>query len=187
MSYDEIDEYIEYLPERNWKERYGQVSLIPREIRAEYYEIRRRFGIDVANLVLLMYRKWGARPARALASKILSFDSFDSLIRFLKTKIQLFDAKSRKILANLIYSYEYNFHFEKLLKLIAKEEKSCPGLRTKATALFHCLASRGLFYNEECLISYVKYELGCGGSIQKCKSTTEAIRRVETCIGGGSG
>lgn len=185
MTYKEVieEEELHLVPERGWWERTSIVSTIPPEIREEFYEIRKKFGLDVANLVLLTYRKWGAKTAKFLAQKIKAFSSFEELIAFLEKKFELFDAKSRKILSGLIFSYQYNFNFERLLSVLDNYEEKCPGVRALATSLFHCFASRGLFYYPDCIVVYALVKLGCRTSYgQRCRNTVAAMEKIVECF-----
>lgn len=175
------DDDAELVPERNWQERASPILFVPgvpHDIVREYLTIKNRFGVDIANLVLYAYKKWGRKVARTLAYRILQFDTFEEAIKFLESKISLFDEKSKKILSGLIYSFKYSNYFDKLLKMLPDAEKECPGTWDLSVNIFHTLARRGLFYSPECIVSYVKVRLGCAEKVKsKCKSV---VRNIET-------
>lgn len=188
MSYrhqEKEEDVLDMVPEKGWRDRTSVVSTLPSDIKRDFIEVRKRFGLDIANLILLTYREWGPKTARALARRILSFPSFEDLISFLEKKFELFNERSRKILSELIYSYQYNYNFSKLLDIISKHEKNCPNLREMSTKIFHCFASKGMFYYPECIVSYVMVKQGCRkGYNQRCKNTIKSMKNLHTCLVG---
>lgn len=171
----------EYVPERNWRDRASPILFIPgvpHDIIHEYLEVKKRFGIDIANLVLFTYKQWGRRVAKNLANKILRFDSFDELVRFLESKINMFDTKSKKVLSGLIYSFKYSYFFDTLLSIVNNNVHDCPTARDIAIKVFHCLASKGLFYSPDCIVEYAVIRARCrdNGRVRaKCRSVTKNI------------
>lgn len=175
----DVEEEVEYVPEKNWRERTSPLLFIPgvpKEILSEFMEIKKRFGIDIANLVLFAYKTWGRRVAHVLANNILQFGSFEEVIKYLESKVSLFDVNSRKVLSGLIHMYKYNYYFNELLRIVENHEHTCPGIKILAIAIYHRLAGRGVFYSPDCIVNYAGVHLGCMNRIKStCKSVVKSI------------
>ncbi|MEM1810220.1 MAG: hypothetical protein QW324_05105 [Thermofilaceae archaeon] len=156
-----MNDEVDMVPEKAWWRRTAPISMLPREIEYWFQEVRRRFGIDVANMVLSAYRRWGPAVAQNLARRILSFESADELFSFLVSKIDLLDERSREVLAALIHQYKYVARMEKLQRIARVHERTCPGVTDAAIRLYHALAVRGIFHSEECIVSYALLTLNC--------------------------
>ena len=172
----------EYVPERNWRERTYPVPFIrgvPKDIIHQYILIKRKYGVELANLIVFAYRTWGKRVARSLANKILSFDSFEDVIRFLEKKATLFDVESRKRIANIIYTFRYGYYFDRVVELSRAKESSCKGVWHYSVKLFHFLARRGIFLHPECIVSYSMEKLGCVDKIPpRCRVVEDVVAKV---------
>ena len=170
---------VKFVPERNWRERASPIFFVPgvpHDIAREYLSIKKRFGIDIANLVLYAYKTWGKKVARTLAYRILQFESFEEAIKYLESKMSLFDKKSRRLLSSLIYTFKFNYYFEELLKLLPPLEEKCPGVWDLSVSIFHRLAKRGLFYSPDCITNYVLIKKGCEDKLKsKCKGIVKNI------------
>lgn len=182
-SEDEVreEEEVEYVPERDWWKRTHPVEILPKQIAGEFHLVKKRFGIDIANLVLFVYKTWGADVAKTLAKRILMFESHEDLFRFLVSKIDLFDERSRRILSTMLQVYKYTHHVDELFDLVAEYEKKCPGLRDKSLALYHLLAIRGHFYTPDCIVLYSIRVLGCkdvSPTDPRCQKVFEHIERM---------
>lgn len=178
---DLYEEEVEYVPERDYWKRTHPVDMIPSDIKREFHSVRRKFGMDIANIVLFAYREWGVDVARSLAKKILSFDSHDELYRFLSSKIDLFDERSRKILSYLMQVYKYTHYVDELNQIISELESKCPGVRDKAFSLYHALALNGYYYTPDCIVLYVLQVLNCRETYvvnQRCKNVFDNIRKL---------
>lgn len=175
------EEEEHYVPERDWWKRTYPTVLIPKPIVGEYHEIRKRFGIDIANLVLLAYREWGRDVAKSLARRILAFRDHEELFRFLVSRIDLFDERSRRILSSTLQVYRYNHYVDELIFIASERERECPGVREKSLSLYHQLAIRGHFYTPDCVVLYSVRMLGCKDvslSDPRCKRVFENLVRI---------
>lgn len=165
------------VPERGWWKRAYPVET---PIEREYRIIKKRFGSDIGNLVVLSYKEWGVEAARLLSRRILSFSSHEELFKYLVSKVDMFDEKSRKMLSSAIRAYMYNYYFEAVLEKSSEYESTCPGLRDAAIALFQTLSSLGYFYMPDCIVSYAMiFIVKCRDTQDtRCKSTHSSISRV---------
>lgn len=175
------EEEIEYAPEREWWKRTYPIDILPKPIAGEFHAIRRKFGIDIANLVLFVYKIWGSDVSKALARRILSFDDHESLYSFLVSKIDLFDERSRKILSTMIHVYKYTHYVDELIKLASEYEKECPGVRDEALDLYHSLALRGHYYTPDCIVIYVMRVKGCvniPSADPRCRNVFDHVSKI---------
>jgi len=173
-----------YVPERNWRNRASPMMVvgIPQEIYREVQIIRRRFGIDVVNIVLLTYNSWGSRTAKLLIRKISKFNTLDELLCFLEERISMFDEKSRAILANLMLRIKTNKYFDELIEIARKQEEYCSGVYDLAVKIFHELVARGQFHSPECIVD-VAMALKCRKKPKSiCASVAEAIKPIVESI-----
>lgn len=176
-----VDEEAMYVPERDWWKRTYPVEVLPKPIASEFHAVRRRFGIDIANLVLFVYKTWGASIAKVLARRILMFENHEELFKFLVSKIDLFDERSRKILSSMLQVYRYAHYFDELISIASELEKRCPGVRDKSLKLYHQLVVKGYFYTPDCVALYSVYILGCRDvsiADPKCRKVFEHISKV---------
>ena len=174
------DDELQLVPDKKWWDQASVVSTIPPDIARLYFEIKKKFGIDIANVVYFARKAWGPSVARVIANRILKMTSFEEVIRYLEQKASMLDEESRMLIASLIYNFKYTHYFDLLLKEIEKAEKSnrdCPKLRLVATTVFHILAREGLFYAPDCIVAIVQSTI-CNGSVEKrCKPVEQAIAR----------
>jgi len=167
----------ELVPEREWWKRTKPVLTIgiPQELRDYFFEIKRRFGLDIANLILIMY-KTSPAVAMALARRILEYDSFEDLMLFLEGKIEMFDQKSRSILANVIFRFKYNYYLERLRHAVENEPED---IRMDAVRLFNRLASIGVFFDPVCIVQYVHWKRKGGSPPKRCRAAIRQIQMLE--------
>lgn len=176
---EEVKEEVDYVPEREWWKRTHPIEVLPKQIAGEFHAVRKKFGMDIANLVLFVYNEWGPDVAKALAKRILMFDNHGELFRFLVSKIDLFDERSRTVLSALLHMYKYRYYIDELFSIVSNYEKTCPGLRDKSLALFHFLAVRGHYYTPECIVFYSMHVLKCKDvSESRCRKVFEHIERM---------
>lgn len=176
---DEIDDDVEtVVPERDFWKRSYFLSNLPQDIAKSYLEIKRRFGIDVANLILLAYKYWGSRVAKTLSNRIISMGSLKDVLNFLEEKSRLFDARGRKILAELIYSFKYNNGVDEILSIVSEREQRCPSIKNTAISIYHSLVSMGYFPPTRCLVEYAEKIEGCGSVSSSCEQVVEKIEEV---------
>jgi len=169
-----------YMPERNWRDRVSPMLVIgiPQEIYRDIQLIRKKFGIDIANIVLFTYNSWGSRTAKLLIRKINMFDSLDDLLRFLEEKVSMFDEKSRAILSNLILRIKMNRYFDELIEIARKQEEVCPGVYDLSVKIFHESIARGQFHSPECIVD-IAVSIKCKKKLKSiCTSVMEAIKPV---------
>ena len=167
----------EFVPERDLWKRSGPIAVgIPHQLKDYYFEIKSRYGIDIANLVLFAYHEWGLDAARSFARKLLAIDSFDNLIKFLEKRAKRF-GDGRDTVSTLIYMYTYSKYFNDVLE--KAERSKCPGAREKAVQYYHSLARNGLFFPPDCIVLVAEMDSGCRNSVPKrCIRTSEAIRKL---------
>ena len=174
-------DWPEMVPERNWRERAGVIRYlpgVPHDIYSEYKELRRRFGIEVANLVLYAYKTWSKVVAKSLAYKMLQFYEFDEMIAYLEEKVSLFDDEGRKLLSSLIYKFRYSYWFERLLNELSKKRKDECNIREVALEAYHKMARRGIFIAPQCIVQYAKLKV-CNQQPRKiCERVIEKIEKV---------
>jgi len=174
-------EGLEMVPERDFWSRSILHSMVPRPIAGHFFQVKERFGMDVANLVLYAYREWGEDVAVALARKILSFGSFGELIQFLEERARMLPEEGRGAVNSLLFSYLYSHHFSKVLE---ERERACEPARKLAAEVFHTLASVGLFYTPHCVVQVAEVEAGCRKRVSKrCLKTYEAYTRLKERAG----
>jgi len=179
MSSEDVND-IYMVPERNWRSRASPMLVVgvPQEIYRDIQIIRRKFGIDIANIVILTYNTWGARAAKLLIKNINRFNTLDDLIRFLESKISMFDEKSKAILSSLVMRIKINRSFDELIELAEKEEEACPGVYDLAVKLFHELANRGQLHSPECIVNVVA-SIKCSKKIKSiCTLAAKAIKPI---------
>ena len=170
------------MPERNWRERYGFVLYVPglpSDLAWRYIQIKKRFGTDIANLVIFTYRKWGKRVALELSRRILSFNNFEELIDYIRSNAAILDENSMRVINQLLYRYKYEYALNQVAERARKLEDQCPGIWDTAVGIFHRLAQAGSFYNPECILDYAKVKLGCAGDVRKpCQSVVKVIKLI---------
>jgi len=167
-------EELEMIPERDFWSRSILHSMVPRPIAGYFFQVKDRFGMDIANLVLHAYREWGEDVAVALARKILRFGSFEELVGFLEERAKMLPEEGRGPVNSLLFSYLYSHNFAKVLE---ERERACEPARKLAAEVFHTLASIGVFYTPQCVVQVAEVEAGCRGKVaRKC------LRAYETYI-----
>jgi len=175
MSNDNI-----YYPEKGWKDRTAPIMYVPglpQEFVSDFLEIKRRFGIDIANIIIFTYRKHGPRVTSLLIKRMKRFDSFDELLEFLESKISMFDAESRKILNAKITEIKIMYYFKKLLNEL--DERKCQGTeRETIIQVFHELVKRGIFYSPDCIINVVEAKLHNKSIKTGCKQVYKTINEL---------
>lgn len=167
------------VPERNWRDRAYPISMIPSEIRRVYYEIKAKYGTNIANLVYVAYMSWGAAVARAVAAKILSFQSADDVLRFLQARSEMFNEESKRALASMIFLMKYDDGFEELIKMAKDVEEVCHGAADASLKVYHELAKKGYFFSPECVVNYVMVAMNCTSTIKRtCAQAVEEIKML---------
>jgi len=175
---------IEMVPERNWRSRAEPMLVvgIPREIYKDVQLIKKRFGIDIANIVILSYRSWGPKAAKLLIRNINKFNSLDDLLRFLEAKVSMFDERSRAIISSLLMRIKTNRYFDEVVELASEQEELCPGTLDLAVKAFHYLASRGQFHSPECIVDVV-VSVKCGKKVKSvCTLAAKSVKPVVESI-----
>lgn len=171
-----INEY-ELVPEKNFWDRTSPVSTLPKAVSRYFIEVKQKFGIDVANLVLFAYREWGKDVAIVFARKILEFNSFEELIRFLQARAKRI-GEGREILNNMIYSFQYTYY---LNEMVSVKDDLCEKARDLAIRIFHSMAGIGLFYSPDCIGKIAEYKVGCRNSIPKrCERAFDTYSKLES-------
>ena len=179
--YNVSNEY-ELVPEKNFWDRTSPVSTLPRPISKYFIQVKHKFGIDIANLVIFAYREWGKDVAVMFAKKVLEFESFEELVRFLQARAKRI-GEGREILNNMIYNFQYSHYLNQLLEI---REKICSDSWELSTRIFHMMAGIGLFYSPECIGKIAEYEVGCRKTIpRKCERAFETYIKLKEKGEGG--
>lgn len=165
------------VPEWNFWERSSFVSTLPNPIKKYFFLVKEKFGMDIANLILVVYNEWGREVAIPFAKRILSFDSFDDLIRFLQSRSKKI-GDGKELLNDLIFSYQYSFYLNELIK---QKQRMCKnGDKELATKIFHLFASLGLFYPPLCIVQIAEVESGCRSDVAKrCKNVYNTFIKLK--------
>jgi len=178
MSYDEAV----LMPSRNWREHYSIISTLPQPIREPYNAIRRRFGIEIANIVLSAYKRWGPRVAQALAQRILEFNDLREVLDYLRKRIEVMDERSRREFSSIAYMVMYNYHFDQLISRL-KSMGVPRRIYITAIRLFHSLARHGLLYDPSCIIAVALYVCGQKDRVPKrCSHVASALETHKISI-----
>jgi hypothetical protein len=176
MVEERDEEEYQMVPERDFWERTSPLSLVPKPIAKYFFMVKERFGMDIANLVIFAYKEWGKDVAIPFAKKLLEFNSFDELIRFLQKRAKRI-GEGRELLNNLIFSFQYSRNLE---MLIEEKKNACEKARDLATNIFHLFASVGLFYAPQCIVQIAEYEAGCREKIAKrCKRAYTVYKKLK--------
>ncbi len=164
------DDSDDMVLEPNYLDRSIVVSTLPKEIKKYFFQIKSRFGTKIANIVVYAYMQWGSRVAISIANKILSFDDFEELIRFLESRAQRL-GEGREVVSSIIYTYYYSHGYEKLRNRL---KKACKESHKKAIEIYTTLASLGIFYSVDCIVMLAEYYSKCRSSVFK---TCEPVKR----------
>ena len=177
-------EDLELIPERDFWSRAWFVSLIPRPIRREYYAVKDRFGPDMANIVLFVYREYGSRAAKLLARRMLEFNSYDELVRFLyRRALRL--GEGRELVARMIELYVYS---NAAHGLADEYSKACPEARGVMKDVFVGLVGMGLYASVKCVRAIAEWIAKCRDALpEKCKRIAEAYLAGRGDAGGING
>jgi len=159
-------------PGRDRWSRSAPHSTLPPEISQLYWEIRHKFGIVLANLVLFAYQEWGPRVARELAREILKYDDFEEVILELEDRVRRL-GPGREAVARIIWNLKYQKYFEELSRL---RDQACRW--DIATELFHSLAQIGYFFPPKCIVNVANYLARCEGLKKECARVCDAIREI---------
>ena len=174
---------LEMVPERDFWSRAVPHTLVPKPIAGYFFKVRDRLGMDMANLVLFAYREWGAEVAAALARRMLEFDSFEALLRFLEEKASKL-GEGRELVSSLLFSYWYTHYFGKVQE---ERGKACGPARDLAMEVFHRLASIGVFYTPPCIVQIAEVEAGCRERVSKrCRRAYDTYAKLKEKEAGGS-
>jgi len=171
-----LTDELEMVPEKNFWERSRPVlPVLPRGLKRLYVEVERRFGREIASLVIMAYREWGDMVARRVAEKLLSFDSFDDLVEHLKSRAWKLGF-GREIVSSLLYSYQFSHLFDELME---ERKHACPEARKEMMRLFQFFVERGQFYSATCIRAIAEYNVGCADRVPyNCKSAYRAYREL---------
>jgi len=179
---EEADE-LEVVPERNFWDRSFPVSLIPKSIAKYFFQVKEKFGLDIANLVLFIYKDQGKEVATAFANKVLEFNSFEQLMRFLEARTKRL-GNGRELVNSLLFTYRYSYYFN---EISAKLKNACSEAKDKAVEIFNTFVSYGYFYAPTCIIQIAEVESGCKNDVAKrCKSAFDTYIKLKEKIGEGS-
>lgn len=146
----------EFWPERGYRERTRVIRLLPPYV----IEVRKRFGVDIANIVLFVKKTWGDATARALARRILQYTSVHEVIRELERKVSLLDPDSRRILSELVFRIKYNTYLDSLVSKLRGEDEC---VQREALRYFHKHARDGVFYAPSHVIARARKACASGG------------------------
>lgn len=172
----------DWVAEKNWRKRteiLRHYPGVPKEVSREFFEIKRAFGIDIANLVIRVHSLWGPKVAKTFAKTILGFNSFEDLIQFLEKKIDMFSDESRERISSMIRVYRYRTWMEKLREYCKSFEANCRGVTDLSLKIYHALAVHGYFYKPECIVRYAMFELKCvDDPTERCRDIFQIIDTV---------
>lgn len=147
---------------------------VPREILDQYLAIRRKFGPEIADVVVEVFKREGASVARTVAKRMLEADSFEELIASVMKKIDVLAPGAREAIANIVYSYQYSYYLRWLLRTLDAE--GCVEGREPALAVFRELAKAGIFFSPDCFVKVFclgEYSAKC---YNFCRATVEFAR-----------
>jgi len=174
---------LEMVPERDFWSRAVPHTIVPKPVAGYFHKVREKLGMDMANLVLFAYKEWGAQVAAALARRMLGFNSFEELLRFLEEKAKKF-GEGRELVSSLLFSYWYTHYF---VKVQEEREKACEPARDLAVEVFHRLVSIGVFYTPPCIVQIAEVEAGCRERVTKrCRRAYDTYAKLKEREAGGS-
>jgi len=189
ISYDDMGgEEYEMVAERGWRSRAYVYTVpgIPPEVMWWFAEVKRRHGAEIARLVFYAYEAYGRREAEILARRLLQFESFEDALRLLEHYASYFDEKGRRALSGLIYEYKYVHYFRQLLDVLDESHPGDSPAREASIALFHAMASHGVFYAPACVVNFVEVALGLAPRLKnKCKDSAKHIEKYWRELGRG--
>ena len=160
---------LEMVPGRGFWDRSYPVVSIPKKLHAYYLRLKSKFGREIADLILAVYKADGERVALLIANKMLTFNNTPELLSYLSKQVKKLRGIERTQLIDLIYRYQYGYYFQELLNRL--EENSCEEARDLAISIFHSLASKGLFFPTSCIINAANHEI-CGENLlPSCRRT----------------
>lgn len=176
-----MDYREDFVAERNWWQRASIVSTLPRPIAREFLDIKRRFGTELANLLLYLYREYGTAVARRFYRRLAEKESLVDALAEAERYLDRFEPESRRELANYILYVLYSSGVEKIHELAAGYAGRYPGLAERAARAFQELFRRGQYFSPECVVAYVVERYYGGGDAPACRRETveEVARQLE--------
>ena len=176
MGYQE-----DFVAERNWWQRASVVSTLPRPIVREFLDIKRRFGTELANLLLYLYREYGTAVARRFYRRLADKESLVDALAEVERYLGRFEPESRRALANYIIYVLYSSGVEAIHDVASAYAGRYPGLAERATRAFQELFRRGQYFSPECVVAYVIRRYYGGADAPSCRrgSVEEVARHLE--------
>lgn len=170
---------MEFSVERDWWKRASVISTLPKPIAHEFLETKKKFGSDIANLILLLYNSYGPAVAKRLYNNIIVKEDLNEVLKEVEKQLDKFDARSRRILSNYILSIEYTSSIELIQEISRNYEKEYPGLLMKSISVFQELFKRGLYFSPNCIVAYTirKYYNGVASQIKCQRSVLDNIEK----------
>ena len=174
MGYDD-----DIVVERDWWKRASVISTIPRPIVREFLDLRRRFGMEIANLLLALYNRYGTAVARRFYRRVADKDDLLDVLSVVESYLDRFEPEARRTLANYVLSILYESGVELIHEISRGYGDRYPGLTERAVRLFQELFRRGQYFSPACVVAYVIRSVYNGNDSPACRrEVAEEIGRL---------
>ena len=91
----------------------------------EFLDLRRRFGMEIANLLLALYNRYGTAVARRFYRRVADKDDLLDVLSVVESYLDRFEPEARRTLANYVLSILYESGVE-LIHEISREKLRGP-------------------------------------------------------------